>query len=134
MTVYRSKIDWWLMPLVFGPFVFGIIQGIRSAEYEILYIMLPILLIILFLFSQIKYTITERDLKINGGFYRVNVSINDIRSVSRTSNPLSAPALSLDRIEIKYGNNFHYLLISPKEREKFINQLIAINPNIDIKI
>ena len=41
--------------------------------------------------------------------------------------------MSLDRIAIVY-NKFDEVLLSPKERDEFINELLKINPNIEIKL
>jgi len=61
------------------------------------------------------------------------VPIDLIREISETNNPLSSPANSLDRLEIKYSSN-GIILISPKDKSGFINQLIKINPNIELII
>jgi hypothetical protein len=49
----------------------------------------------------------------------------------RSNSLLSAPAISLKRIAIKYGRN-KTILISPKHQSEFLKQLKAINPNIEI--
>ena len=60
------------------------------------------------------------------------IEISTIRKIYRTNNPLSSPALSLDRIAVVY-NKFDEILISPKERNEFINELLKINPSIEVK-
>jgi len=54
----------------------------------------------------------------------------DIRKIEETNNPLSAPALSIDRLEIHF-NKFDSLLISPKNKKDFIADLQQINPEIN---
>jgi hypothetical protein len=49
----------------------------------------------------------------------MKVEIQKITSVKRTRNPLSSPALSTDRLEIKYGK-WDFVLISPKNKERFV--------------
>jgi hypothetical protein len=39
----------------------------------------------------------------------------------------------LDRIAVVY-NKFDEVLISPKEREAFVQELLKINPNIEVKL
>lgn len=46
-------------------------------------------------------------------------------------NPLSAPALSIDRIEILYGK-YGIALVSPKNRVQFVKALLAENPGIEV--
>lgn len=134
MVVYRSKVDWWLMVLVFGTFIYGIAEGVLESDYILLSIMILIIFIIFFLFSQIRYIINNGVLEIKGGLSSSRVPVSDIKSVCKTCNPLSAPALSVNRLEIKYGNSFDYLLISPGDSTKFVAELIKFNPNIDVKI
>jgi uncharacterized membrane protein YdbT with pleckstrin-like domain len=136
MTVYKSKIDTWLACLVFLPLIYPVVESIRTNEYEPLYIMVPVLLFVLYIFTQIKYIIDNAGvLHVKAGvIVNQKVPVKDIKSVTKTYNPLSAPALSINRLEIKYGNNYNYVLISPKERAAFINQLVLLNPNIIVKL
>ena len=48
--------------------------------------------------------------------------MNEIKTVTPTSNPLSSPALSLDRLQINYGR-WGSIMISPKDKEAFIQDL-----------
>jgi hypothetical protein len=49
--------------------------------------------------------------------------------IAETHNPLSSPALSLDRIEIEFGA-YDSVMISPKDKTGLITAITAINPNI----
>jgi hypothetical protein len=64
--------------------------------------------------------------------WNTKIEIKSIRKIYRTNNPLSSPALSLDRLAIVY-NKFDEILISPKERNEFIDELLKINPSIEIQ-
>ena len=44
----------------------------------------------------------------------------------------SAPANSFDRIEIIY-NKFDSIIISPENKQQFIESLLVINPDIKVK-
>ena len=134
MAIYRSKIDWWLLIVVFMPLIYSIVEGISEGDYEAIYAIVPIIIVIILLFSQIKYVVNNGILVINGGLFKQNVNIAAIKSIHKTYNPLSAPALSINRLEIKYGDAFDYLLISPENRQKFIEELTAINPDIDVRV
>ncbi len=77
--------------------------------------------------------IDGENLIVKNGFLKPQViDIKTIKEISETNNPISAPATSLDRIEIKYGKN-RSIIISPKKKEEFIDDLIKINPAIAIK-
>lgn len=54
-----------------------------------------------------------------------------IRKIEETRNPISAPAPSLNRLEIFY-NRFDSIVISPKDKPEFIANLIKLNPEIEV--
>ena len=69
---------------------------------------------------------------INGQILKIwwiKVEIQSIKRIYKTRNPLSSPALSLDRIAIVY-NKYDEVLISPKDKKEFIEELLKINPDI----
>ncbi|WP_424271630.1 PH domain-containing protein [Eudoraea sp.] len=92
---------------------------------------------IIYLFLNIEYIIVERKLKIKCGFfYTKALNIDMIKSITRTNSIISAPAASLDRIELLYNDNgkFDSIIISPKDKVNFTKELMKINPNIINKI
>jgi hypothetical protein len=132
IKTYRSKIGLILLaaivlpillPLVITPFdPNGLIVGLIIAPV----IALP------FLFGT-HYRIQGHVLEIRCAFIiRIDVDILRITSVSKTRNPVSAPALSLDRIEIVYGNGLRYVIVSPKDKVGFVQSLKAINHQITV--
>lgn len=69
-------------------------------------------------------------LKIRCGLlFNSEIAINTIKHINDTRSILSAPALSLDRIE-KFYNKFDSIIVSPDDKAKFIGILQAINPAI----
>jgi hypothetical protein len=129
MKIYKSKIDWWLVLVILGVFGYPIIDGILSKEYLVSVIFSVVLVTFYFLSKTIQYKIEGENLVI----WKTKISIQSIRKIYKTRNPLSSPAMSLDRIAIVY-NKFDEVLISPKEREEFITELLKINPNIIVEI
>lgn len=65
------------------------------------------------------------------GIVHEKIDIKAIRKIEKTNNPLSAPALSLDRIAVKY-NRYDEVYLSPKARLEFVGQLKAVNPGIEV--
>jgi hypothetical protein len=61
------------------------------------------------------------------------VEIADIKSIERTRNPISSPAASMDRIELKYGK-WNTVIISPKDKKELLNAFLAINPKITVDL
>lgn len=129
MKVYRSKVDWWLIIVIFIVFCYPMIEGILSKDYVMFSVSFGILALVFLMFKSIKYKIDGEQLQI----WWTKIDIKTIRKVYSTNNPLSSPALSLDRIAVVY-NKYDEVLISPKEREAFIQELLKINPNIEVKL
>ncbi len=78
---------------------------------------------VIHVFVTTYYIITDDNYLIIKSSFLVNkkISIQDISSIKESNNILSSPALSFDRIEIRFGDET--ILISPKEKEKFIQEL-----------
>lgn len=115
--------------LILSVFGYPIIDGILSKEYIVSVIFGVILIVFFFLSKTIQYKIDGKNLVV----CKTKIEIQSIRKIYRTKNPLSSPAMSLDRIAIVY-NTFDEILLSPKEREEFINELLKINPSIEVKL
>lgn len=129
MKTFRSKIDWWLILIIVGIFSYPIVEGISTKQYGLSITMISILMIMFWMFSKIKYVIEETMLKV----WWVKIDIHSIKRVYKTNNPLSSPALSLDRIAIVY-NKYDEVLISPKLKKEFVDELLKINPSIIVEI
>lgn len=81
-----------------------------------------------------NYTISNGGrLIIKCGFAQLHIiDISKITSIKSTQSWLSAPALSVrHRIKVKYGRGQN-IIISPRNRHDFIDNLLQINPHIDI--
>lgn len=90
--------------------------------------------IILYLFFNTTYTIEGKILSIKCGFITYKpIDIMTIKSIAKSSNIISAPAASFDRIEISYGK-YDEVILSPKDKHLFAQHLVSINPNIQNKL
>lgn len=131
MKVYKSKISWGIfVPIAGVMLVTAIIVGVASLWVASVSV-LPVAFFIGYMFLSTEYVVTGELLKIRCGFlYDQQLKISSIRQIKETRNPISSPALSLDRIEIKF-DKYGSVLISPKEKEAFIDHLKEINPAIE---
>ncbi|MDX1605745.1 MAG: PH domain-containing protein [Candidatus Competibacterales bacterium] len=68
------------------------------------------------------YRFDEDHLHIRSGPFRWNVPFQQIQGVEPTRNPLSSPALSLDRLRIDYGRG-RSIMVSPQDKRRFLNRL-----------
>ena len=72
---------------------------------------------LLLIFFNIKYSLSEDRLFVKNGFSTQSIPLKDITHITPTNSMLSAPALSLDRIEIRYEGGS--IVISPKDKDGF---------------
>jgi general stress protein CsbA len=85
-----------------------------------------------YLFLSTKYIIREDALEIKCGFL-VNqfINIHHIQSVKEVKDIFAAPATSIYRLEIKYSQT-ESIAISPKNKAAFMQELLKINPTIQM--
>lgn len=65
-----------------------------------------------------------------GFFFRWDIDISSIVSIKKTRNPISSPALSLDRLEISFDNGSETVIISPKNKQDFIQTIKSLNSKV----
>jgi hypothetical protein len=134
MTTYRSKIG----PELVIPL--GILLGGLGIFFAVKNVW-PGLMIIGFvalftghMFATTRYTVNNTSLHIACGFlYSNTIDIRTIESVRSTNNFISSPAASLDRIELIMRNG-ERVIISPKNKNRFLQHLRRINAGIDILV
>jgi membrane protein YdbS with pleckstrin-like domain len=131
--VFRSKIGWGFVVII------GIIWGgvtvllLLQQIWWIAALMLLLIFWISHLFLTTIYTIQGTELEVKSGFlFRKKILISEVQKIIETNNPLSSPAASLDRLEIR-KSPWDYVLISPNQKEEFIQAMLEINPNIEVK-
>lgn len=131
-TVYKSKIDWWLAIIILGAVTASAWTVIKAISAGSPSIWLAIFLVggigvglPLWLLLGTSYTIDSKHLRIHSGPFKWHVLISDITSITPTSNFLSSPALSLDRLRINHGPGAS-IMISPRNKDQFIKELEAL--------
>ena len=120
---YKSRVDWWIaallvlpplasaMVLATGEIMFGVI-GLAGYGLLITSLVLPI-----------EYTVGDKALVIAYGMARQRIAWDHLIAMRPSRNPLSSPALSLRRLEIKYRKHDGReatVLISPVDRAAFV--------------
>jgi hypothetical protein len=135
---FRSRIDPLVAGLVVAPIVGviglivqrAIVRGQLPSVVTVASLVFSIGLLA-WMFATTKYRFVERDLVVRAGPLRVTVPIDTIRRVTRTRSVLSAPALSLQRLEIVYGKH-GVVVISPKDEGRFLAALHERAPNAEL--
>lgn len=76
----------------------------------------------LWLLLGTRYTLTREQLLVRSAFLRWQIPLADITQVSASRSLASGPALSLNRLAIRYGR-YREILVSPKHRREFLQHL-----------
>ena len=131
-TVYRSKIDTWIVVVIILGMLASMGGAVTSLSVAPASVAWPIALLVVaigaglptWLLTTTYYRIDGDTLFVSSGPVRLRIPIREIVSITPTNNPLSSPALSLDRLRIEYGRG-KSVMISPRDKEKFIRSLEA---------
>jgi len=126
---FRSKVDFWLILALVGLPIIALEflldgSGIddRAATLVAVLIVAVVLALILWLYVSTRYTLTEEFLLVKSGPFSWSIPLRDIYAIEPTRNPISSPALSLDRLLIRYGGGAE-LMISPADKAGFMAAL-----------
>ena len=127
---YKSKVDGWIA-VVLAIAIVAQTVGIGAAALQspdplvttvLILVGVAVSALIIWLTLGTHYTVDRRKLTIAAGPFRWKVNIDDITSVEATRNPLSSPALSLDRIMIRYGKS-RRIMVSPADKAGFLKAI-----------
>lgn len=125
IETFRSKVDWWLAMAIavsigagtYGAFVTAT-AGPAMLPFTAMFLVGGIVLPA-WIVARTEYTLSDRELLVRSGPFRWHVPIGSISRIHNTRNPLSSPALSLDRIHIEYSRGKD-IMISPQKKEQFL--------------
>src|ERR1700755_474196 len=126
---YPSKVDSWL-GFVLGLVPAGLLfEAIFLRSLVAAVIAASVLVVYALVVFPTNYELAPDALKIRSGLIRTSIPYQEIRRVRASNSWLSAPALSLDRLEITYGGS-RTTLVSPRDREAFLRDLSARAPGL----
>jgi hypothetical protein len=131
MRWYPSRVDWWLAALLcllplasLGVCLALVLAGQTAALPVGLASVLLVLGIYVGLVFPMRYGLDSTHLVVRFGLCRQRIPLVEIAEVGPTHNPLSSPALSLDRLRVQYGPGFFKaVMISPADRNGFLDDL-----------
>lgn len=127
-TVYESKIDAWLLIVLIAAMALSlsaVISALLAGGPGALWAVIPAFIGIglpSWVLMTTRYTLDRNRLLVKSGPFRWSIPVAEISNIEPTSNPLSSPALSLDRLQIEYSGG-RRLMISPKDKEAFLAEL-----------
>lgn len=126
---YPSRVDWWIAGLVIGSILFciglgGYLLRVDTKAAIILFGITALMIVVTLLLAiPCRYILNDDHLLVQSGVIKYTIPYSDIRKIEKSSNPLSSPAMSLRRIKISRSKGF--ILISPPDRDQFIQELQA---------
>ena len=122
-----------ILPIVIVFVTIIVLAAFDEQRWVALSIICPVAFFIAQTFLNTYYIIQNENLIVKSGFiYHQEINIKSITKIESTKSVVSAPATSLDRIEISF-NKFDQVIISPKNKQAFIAHLVEINPDIKLK-
>ena len=133
---FNSKIDRWIFVLLIVVIIVQIV-AVGSAALQagdplvttgMIFLMIGVAGLMVWLLLGTHYTVDRGVIRIVSGPFRWKVPVDKITSVTATKSPLSSPALSLDRICIRYGKR-RRIMISPADRAGFLTAIGRILEN-----
>jgi len=133
MKTFPSKVD--VKVVALPVLVLGIttFMMVRDGIWVGVIVNLLTLALILHVFYSIRYTIDGQFLRMRVSFYKYPpIDIQKIRFIDMTNSWHSSPAASLDRMNLQCGK-LGTFTVSPKDKETFVQMLLELNPNIEIK-
>ena len=131
---YNSAISGWLASFVLLVLGSTTVLIIVKSVWVGFLVNVPLIVWLVHMGFNTYYILDHGVLQITCGlFYKENFLIADITQIRATNNPLSSPALSMERLEIQFKSK-QSIMISPKAKNDFIKELVQQNPSIKVKM
>jgi len=127
---FKSKVDRWIFVLLVVVIIVQIVAvgsaaaqaGEALAMTGLILAMIGVVGLMVWLMVGTHYTVDRGIIRIRSGPFWWKVPIEEITSVKATRSLLSSPALSLDRILIRYGKRGR-IMISPADKAGFLKAI-----------
>ncbi len=128
---YRSSRDAWLGWVLWGSVFIPLGAMVREKLLGHAALMLAFAVFIAWIWFGTDYMITATHLIASCGPFRSRVPLDAITSVTRNRHPIAGPALSMNRLMVKYGKG-GYLMVSPESQGEFLSHLGNLCPGANI--
>jgi membrane protein YdbS with pleckstrin-like domain len=129
-TRFSSKIDGWMIPIMIvsvGALITALVAVlVEETPWPLraltVVVVILVTLLLFTIFKSTYYVIAGDTLRIVSGPFKWKIPVADIVGVTPSRNPLSSPALSMDRLKISYGKR-KFVLVSPEDKAGFIRAI-----------
>jgi hypothetical protein len=125
---FKSAVDWWyyiVIIFIACSLLFSLLPQVQSGEVSAFYggsIALLALGVPVWLLFSTYYKVEGDRLTIRSGPFAWHMAVSEIESTKPSRSMLSAPALSLKRIELTYKQG-QRICISPKDSQAFLKAI-----------
>ena len=134
---FTSKKDGWIRALFFGSIaimiwsVLVVVDEPVSLTYRLGMGALAAVFVVfmLWVYFGTYYELTDEVLKIRSGPIRSTIPLHTIEAIEPMRSPLSSPALSMDRLQIRY-DRYGFTMVSPEDKQRFIAELVSRAPSL----
>lgn len=134
MKTFKAKVSWPLFGFVGLLLVFFFFLALADRVWFVGAVLAGALLLLGSVLFNTHYIVVGGELVIRCGFFPAQrVPIGQINRVAATRNPLSAPAPSFDRLEIRYDGR-RCVLVSPADKAAFVQALLEVNQTIEVRL
>ena len=131
--IFYSKIDLWMHIVFIGtaltvislPYLYYKTTKDVSLIQSLFVMMIPMIFSLVILLPSYFYTyykVNDHQLLVKSGLFSWKIPLSEIESIEPTHSFLSAPALSLDRLAIHYGDG-NRVVVSPMDKQGFIEAI-----------
>lgn len=135
---FVSKVDGWMIPvmlvaaagMVWSLVAVMIVETPWPLRIGMVLVTVLVIALLFSVLTRTHYTVTDKELRVVSGPFRRSISLSDITSIEPSRNPLSSPALSLDRLKVTYGKR-KFVLISPADKAGFLDAVRRATPSDD---
>lgn len=129
---FKSKVDWWYH-LVMAMMAVACVSCILSQNIAATIATVAATMLMLHIFFNTYYVITGNGMLLLhcSIFPEKKIAIHEIEALESSMLPISSYALSLSRIII-WKEGCMWMLVSPVNRDEFVQLLKKVNPNIKL--
>jgi len=130
--VFASRVDGALVLLALAPLLVGAVIVANLARTVPVFpgrgllvaLLLASIFLVVWTLLSTRYLLDATSLTVRSGPFFWMIPLRQIHAISRTRDPHTAPALSLQRLRIEYGAG-RSIMVSPREEAQFLAELRA---------
>lgn len=138
---FASKRDLWLvlvlwvatLALVYASIDVAVSPTAPLFKAVFLFVCVSGAVIMLWILYGTYYVLTDEVLLIRCGPFRQRVVVSAIQEVNPTRTAMSGAACSLDRLHIKYRGSRSGVLISPADKQSFLQELVSLDAQFTLR-